>query len=201
MSSAEAPEEISESDRLWARSYNQRHPPFKYLPSCYFPGPENDPVPLFSYGFGLKTEDAITFAKKHNLIVIPANFADSVTYGYFHVHATYKYLVRHAKLTGAELVQPFSHEYQWVVELYTNKNVAEIPYSDAQHSKRVSHAKKLLGEYGEGPLWWWSVNGPRGPKEGKLWLTSWVYPEFVAPRYRAMIPQPLWEELLEWIGR
>ncbi|KAI0739483.1 hypothetical protein C8Q80DRAFT_1199008 [Daedaleopsis nitida] len=175
--------------------FEAKHPPFEFLPSAYLPGPENDPVPLLSYGFAIRSEDAVAFAEKHGLVgKIDPNLAP-----WCHLSATCSYICREARLYGARLAMPRSSEYDWVIELFDNYDMDERLYTDKQMKKRVAHALGLLGEYGQEPLWWWSSDGISGPQCGVHWPTSWCYPELVAPRYRARVPQSVWDEWRAWV--
>ncbi|KAI0739495.1 hypothetical protein C8Q80DRAFT_1123914 [Daedaleopsis nitida] len=141
-------------------TWEDLHPPFELLPTCYLPSVKNNPnhalrrkdrrVPLFIYGIGFKTKDAIAFAKKHRLHPDP-----EMHDGHFAVLATYDWVVYRAGLRGTELVMPCRMEgYDWVIQLYTNQTYREG--RDNNSARRVAKAIKVLGEYGQPPLWWWA---------------------------------------------
>ncbi|KAI0739497.1 hypothetical protein C8Q80DRAFT_1274557 [Daedaleopsis nitida] len=181
-------------------TWEELHPPFEYLPTCYLPSVKNNadhalrrkgrPVPLFFYGIGLKTRDAIAFAKKHRLHPDPEMHG-----GHFAVLATYDWVVCRARLRGTDLVMPCRMEgYDWVIQLYTNQTYKEG--RDTNSARRVAKAIEILGEYAGPTLWWWASYF--NAASGKDWPSSWQFPDCVAPQWRARVSDPVWKELEEW---
>ena len=127
------------------------HPPFKTLPACFVPGPKNDPVPRFSYGIALTTEEAVAFARKHKLFEEGPGDED----GYWHVVTTADHIIYGARLSGAKLGRPQSNKYRWMIELYTNETMYEVAYSRKEKKERIARAIEMLGN-GQRALWWWS---------------------------------------------
>ena len=129
------------------------HPPFKTLPACFVPSPKHNPVPRFSYGIAFTHEEAIDFARKHKLVCEGPGTKD----GYWHVVRTVDHIVWRTRLTGAKLARPHSTKYRWIIELYTNETMYDVPYSRKERRERVARAMEMLGN-GQRALWWWSCN-------------------------------------------
>ena len=110
-------------------------------------------MPRFSYGIAFTKEEAIAFARKHKLFREGPGDKD----GYWHVVRTVDHIVWRTRLTGAKLARPQSNKYRWMIELYTNENMYEVPYSRKAKKERVARAIEMLGN-GQRALWWWSCN-------------------------------------------
>ena len=90
-------------------------------------------MPRFSYGIAFTNEEAIAFARKHKLFQEGPGDED----GYWHVVRTVDHIVWRTRLTGAKLARPQSNKYRWMIELYTNENMYEVPYSRKAKKERV----------------------------------------------------------------
>ena len=99
----------------------------------------------------MTTEEAVAFARKHNLFREEPGDED----GYWHVVSTVDHIIYRARLTGAKLGRPQSTKYRWMIELYTNETMYEVSYSRKQKKERVARAIEMLGN-GQRALWWWS---------------------------------------------
>ena len=110
-------------------------------------------MPRFSYGIAFTHEEATAFARKHKLLREGPGDKD----GYWHVVCTVDHIVWRTGLTGAKLERPHSTKYRWMIELYTNETMYEVPYSRKAKKERVARAIEMLGN-GQRALWWWSCN-------------------------------------------
>ncbi|KAI0711760.1 hypothetical protein C8Q76DRAFT_65540 [Earliella scabrosa] len=173
--------------------WNILHPPFECLPACYLPSPDNDPVPTFAYGIGFTTSDSIAFRTKHNLLIRPPDIDKR---GVMHVHATVDHIASVVRLTGAKVIIPYADDYEWVLQVFTNHTYDKNSSSHQKLLRRLPRAAEMLGN-GQKPLWWWSTEGGWGPNGVDEWPSSWEDAELVAPEFRALIPEDIWERWRE----
>ncbi|KAI0711761.1 hypothetical protein C8Q76DRAFT_65506 [Earliella scabrosa] len=172
--------------------WNILHPPFETLPACYLPSPDNDPVPTFAYGLAFTTSEGVAFATKHHLIHCP----EIDKRGVMRVHATVDHIARVVGLTGAKVIIPFADEYEWVLQVFTNHTYRSDSCALEKLVERLPRAAELLGN-GQKPLWWWSTEGGRSPNGRDSWPSSWDDADHVAPEFRALIPEDIWERWRE----
>ncbi len=119
-------------------------------------------MPLLSYGTGFNRSDAIEFVREHNLLTKYQQEYDAKGQNYHTVTATVEHIIRRAKLPGAKLAYPFSDDYKFILEMWTNYNMRGVRRSYRDPRAQVTKASELFG--GRPVLWWWSAEQRPGPR-------------------------------------